>query len=167
MSTGWKVLAAVGGVLILVALLVAVFALGARFGEARFYREGLPGVPPPAARVFLAAHGILGTVEQVDLQARMIDVRNERGAHALVLVGDDTLLEQRGRPIDLAQVKAGDWIVVIGTPDVAGQITARAVRMLGGRDARPAPLWSGLARCAYRVYRFFDLLRGLSWRRGS
>jgi len=158
-NAGWRVLAIVAGVLAIAALLAGTFALGVRVGGAQAYRAGFHDMfppPPPPTIAWLAGHSILGTVEQVDLQAGLITVRGEKGVYALVEVGDDTLLERRGQRIGLAQVSVGERIVAIGAPDDGGHIVARVVRMLDGRMGRPASLWAEMARGVYRIYYAMD-----------
>lgn len=156
MSAGWRVLATVAAVLAAAALLAGAFALGVRVGATQAYRAGyhevLPPPPPPTTRTWLAGHGILGTVEQVDLQTRLITVRSERGEYALVQVGEGTLLERWGQTVDLTKVKAGERIVAIGAPDREGRVVARVVRLLDvPGKTRPLSLWAWLARGIQRI----------------
>lgn len=165
MSTGWKIVIVVAGALTAAALLVGAFVLGMRFGGAHPFRAAIFGVgeaPSLSASASPAGHGLFGTVEGVDLTARAIEVRSEQGARIVVSIGDDTFLDRRGQPIDLAMVRPGDLIVAIGAPVEAGRIAARAVRVLDTRPGAHAPLWSAVARGVYRIYRSIALvLRGL------
>lgn len=171
MSTAWKIVTLIAAVLALATLLVGAFALGARVGGAHTYRAGSPGLLHPSflpAPIGFADHGVFGTVEEVDLAAGTIAVRNDEGTRVLVQVGSDTLLEWRGGKVDLAGVKVGQRVVAIGAPNQEGCIVARAVRVLGAGPGRPVPLWSALARGIYRIYRSIDLaLSGLLGRKGS
>lgn len=173
MSAGWRVLATVAAVLAAAALLAGAFALGVRVGAAQAYRAGyhdvLPPPPPPSTRTWLSGHGILGTVEQVDLNTRLITVRSERGVYSLVQVGEGTLLERWGQTVDLAKVRPGERIVVIGAPDDQGHVVARVVRLLDvPGKTRPLPLWAWLARGIQRIYDAIErALQGALGRMGS
>jgi len=166
-----RILALVGGLIIVMALVVGAFCLGLRVGEMRSASfqggdvpgrlSGLAGTPPPPP--WLAGHGILGRVESVDSQGRVLSVLNEDGARCLVLAGEDAVVERDHQRIYISQIKVGERIVIIGRPAGQGRIIARAVRVLGNYE--PNSPWAMLANLVYRIYRAINLPWRWLWRR--
>jgi hypothetical protein len=107
----------------------------------------------------------VGTVEEIDLQARVIVVRGRGGQQRLLLLDDDTILERGRESIDLVEIRASEHLVAIGTPDGQGGVSARAVRVWS--KGAPGAFWTAILRLVCQVGRFVYLvLRWLFWRAG-
>lgn len=74
-------------------------------------------------------HGAVGAIQTIDLQTQTITLQLGDGTSQTVLVNKDTRIEKSGKRITLSDLKMGDRITVIGSPDKQGQITARWIRV--------------------------------------
>ena len=77
---------------------------------------------------FLGAHGAVGKILQINLPNIIVaDVQN---VEKTVLINDNTIIRKfrdEGKKDDLRE---GDMIAVIGSPDTTGVITAKLIRIL-------------------------------------
>jgi len=75
-------------------------------------------------------HGAVGSIQSIDSQTQAVTLHLRDGTTQLVLVNKDTRIEKGRTRITLSDLKAGDRVTVIGTPDNQGRITARWIRVL-------------------------------------
>jgi hypothetical protein len=137
------------------ALLVGIFSIGMAVGyrKARFSyawgenyhrnfggpREGFLGnIRDFGGGDFIEGHGAFGQIVKVDNQ--MIILKGRDNIERIILVKDDTSLERFRDSISLDDLKADDYIIVLGSPNDLGQIEAKFIRVM------PAPLASPSGR---------------------
>jgi hypothetical protein len=129
-------------ILVLIVILL-VFKLGMDIGfrKANFsykwgenYYRNFAGSAPrfPGNAVqhddFMDAHGVFGQVIKVDNPALVIKDRNN--IEKTVLTDENTTIRDLNQNIKLVDVKADEYVVVIGEPDDKGQIIAKLIRIL-------------------------------------
>lgn len=73
------------------------------------------------------SHGAFGQIISIDLPALVIKGRSE--AEKTVLVGTSTAVMSFRDKASVSDLKVGDAVVVIGTPDGQGRITASLIRI--------------------------------------
>jgi len=79
-------------------------------------------------RAELKGHGAFGEIVKVDDSSMVVKGRYE--AEKTVTLDKNTVIESDGGEIKVSDLKVGETVFVIGTPNEAGQITAKVVRML-------------------------------------
>jgi translation initiation factor IF-1 len=92
--------------------------------------ESLPGLRAfrfgPA---FLGgSHGAVGSITKID--GGTVTLRLRDGALQTIRVDGKTRIERNRRNATSANLNVGDQVVVIGSPDVQGSITARYMRVV-------------------------------------
>ncbi|MBI2640716.1 MAG: hypothetical protein HYW91_02435 [Candidatus Sungbacteria bacterium] len=81
---------------------------------------------------FMEAHGTFGSILKID--GLTIVISGKDGTEKTILANDNTVVRRFRDEIKLSDLKEGDYIVVIGSPNDAGQIEAKLIRVM------PAPL---------------------------
>lgn len=93
---------------------------------------------------FMSGHGEFGTIIKINGSEIMIKGRDNM--EKFVLVKNDTVVKSAKDDIKLSYLKLNDFIVVIGSPNDAGQIEAKIIRVLpllpGESSNVPMPLRS-------------------------
>lgn len=126
-----------------VIVLLLVFRLGVTIGyrKANFsYRWGenyrrVFGGPAPGtfglffrtSDGFMNPHGTSGTV--VKVENNTIVMKGSDNVEKTIVVGNNTTIRQSNQLLQLASLKSGDQIVVLGQPDNQGQIDALFIRV--------------------------------------
>lgn len=135
-----------------VAIFLLVLGLGmfigykkARFsyGWGEYYHENFGGPPPPPpfarggsmmglrrdlqGKDFLNAHGTSGSIMKIE--GKTIFVNDETNLEKTIITSDSTAIRKKSDVLKLADLKVGDKIVVIGSPDDKGQISAELIRV--------------------------------------
>jgi hypothetical protein len=129
-----------GGIIIL----FIVFGVGAmvghrqaaflgRFGD-NYYRNFYGG---PIGHPSFNMHGVAGEV--IDISSSSLSVKDFDGDEHSVAIFPDTAIREDNRMITMGDVRAGDMITVIGSPNGAGQIEARFVRVFEASSSMPLP----------------------------
>jgi hypothetical protein len=77
---------------------------------------------------FMNSNGISGSIIKIDGSAVIIKGRNN--IELTVQVNDKTVIRRGNESIKLSELKVDDNIVIIGSPDNAGQVEARLMRVL-------------------------------------
>lgn len=78
--------------------------------------------------VFQNPHGADGTVIKIEDHTLIINGRDQR--EKSVIIDDQTQIESFRPNADTASVRVGDHIVVIGDPNMQGQVVAKFIRIL-------------------------------------
>jgi len=137
---------------------VAVFSFGMFVGEqkARFssswgreYRGmfGRPPMGPGGPEGLFGGHGTVGVI--IDNKDDKLWLRSPENVEKVILISKKTYIVRQRQEIELRDIKNGDHVVVIGSPDNKGRIEARLVRVIDagtredpswGRNAEPPPL---------------------------
>ncbi len=97
-------------------------------------REGFFGnwqLPPPSD--FINSHGTFGQI--IEIKENTLVIKGEDDVEKIVLIKDDTTINRFREIIKVTDLKVDDFVVVIGSPNEAGQIEAKLIRVLP-----PAPL---------------------------
>ena len=91
-------------------------------------------------------HGSIGKIIKIELPT--ITTEDNDGTEKAVLIGSDTKIEKAREPLQPADLKTGDFVVVIGNPNDQGQIEAKLIRIMpfpelmgwpGADQNNPAP----------------------------
>jgi hypothetical protein len=88
-----------------------------------------------ATRAPFNMHGVAGEV--LDVATATISVRDPVGDEESVAVFPDTVIRGMDDMMQLGEVKAGEWITVIGAPTDSGQIGARFIRVFISSSSLP------------------------------
>jgi hypothetical protein len=139
---------AIIGLAVFFAMLV-IFGTGIFVGEmkARFsYRwaenyhrnfGGPPGgfmgnlrMPPPPDNEFVESHGIFGQIIKIGDSDFVI--KGQDNAEKVVVINKDTAINSGKKTITKADLRVGEQVVVIGSPNSQGQIDAKLIRVFGG-----------------------------------
>ena len=142
-------------VLFSLALLVGVFGLGIAVGyhKARFsyawgenYHRNFGGPRGGffrnfSGRDFIDAHGTFGQIVKIDLstnlgQVATLVIKGQDNVEKIVLIKDDTSIRRFRDAIKPSDLKADDYVVVIGEPNNEGQIAAKFIRLLPASSSR-------------------------------
>lgn len=76
---------------------------------------------------FFGAHGLFGEIIKLDKEE--IIIKNNREGEVGVLVNERTTIFQGRTEIKPENLKIGDWVVVIGSPNDQGKIEAKFIRV--------------------------------------
>jgi preprotein translocase subunit YajC len=94
----------------------------------RFGRLDGRGTTQFIFRPFNGAHGAVGTIQNIEGQTITMQLRD--GTTQGILVDSQTRIERNRQNSLLGNLKAGDQVLVIGSPNAQGQITARWIRVV-------------------------------------
>jgi hypothetical protein len=86
----------------------------------------MPVQPPPGA---FNPHGLDGTILSVGKNGLVI--KDEDSNEQPVLISPQTVIRQNLKNLQPADLKTGQEIVIIGEPNLQGQINAKLIRILG------------------------------------
>lgn len=95
------------------------------FGEDKNRYPSLPGMP---MNRFPSVNGITGKIITMNLPA--IVVAGNDGVERVVMLDGGSSVRRLREEIGQSELKAGDTIVVIGSPDESGRIQAKLVRLI-------------------------------------
>jgi len=79
-------------------------------------------------RYFMNAHGVVGKIIKIDSQS--IIVTGSDNVEKVVVTDDDTIIRHLRDSLAFADLKVGQNIVIIGSPDDKGQIVAKLIRLM-------------------------------------
>jgi hypothetical protein len=128
------------------AALIGAGILGTVFGAGFFVgrwsaRANLPGASPLSRTIMPSGgHGAIGRIMQIE--GPILTLQTRDGATQAILIENKTRIE-RGtvRPVKLTprDLKVGDQIIVVGTPNAQRQIRANVIRVLVAPPLTPTP----------------------------
>ncbi len=81
-------------------------------------------------RDFRNAHGLAGTI--ISIMDNNIIVKDKDGKENTVAVTDKTLIKSRRDNLKLSDLKTDDQVVVMGSPDENGVVSASLIRVFNG-----------------------------------
>jgi hypothetical protein len=87
--------------------------------------------------LFSGAHGATGVIEEI--QDKSLAVRLRDGTTQVILIDNSTRVERNLKKAGLGDLKVGDRIVVVGTPDPQGRLKARLIRVIDLKTPPPTP----------------------------
>ncbi|HAS80533.1 MAG: hypothetical protein UR25_C0001G0139 [Candidatus Nomurabacteria bacterium GW2011_GWE1_32_28] len=77
---------------------------------------------------FPNAHGAIGKIIKIELPT--IIVQDKDNIEKVVLIKDDTQIQEKREDMSVNNLKIDDFIVVIGNPNEQGQIEAKLIRIM-------------------------------------
>jgi hypothetical protein len=80
------------------------------------------------AKEYINAHGIYGTILSVN--GTIIIIKGQDAVEKTVLISEKTTVRNSDTLLKAADLKAGDLIVVIGSPDDQGRVKADFIRII-------------------------------------
>ena len=86
----------------------------------------------PVSDNFPNASGAIGKIIKITLPTIIVEDRNN--TEKVILINDDTQIQEMREMITINNLKLNDFVVVIGSPDAQGQIEAKLIRIM------PAPI---------------------------
>lgn len=81
-----------------------------------------------AGRDFTESHGTFGQIIKIDGSSLVVESRDN--IEKVIIVNDNTDIRSGRSAIKLGDLKANDYITVIGEPDDKGQIVAKFIRVM-------------------------------------
>ena len=130
--------------ILIVALLIFSVGVSVGFHRASFGKnwgdnyERNFGMRPMGMHVFNNednfpnAHGAIGKIIKIELPT--IIVQDKDKTEKVILIKDDTKIQEMRENITSADLKIDDFVIVIGSPDDKGQIEAKFIRIMPAPD---------------------------------
>jgi hypothetical protein len=131
-----RILIGIGTVIVVLLVFSAGMAVGfhkASFGHAweENYERNF-GMNPSRSMFgrdnFPNAHGAIGKIIKVELPT--IIVQDKNNTEKVVLIKDDTQIQEMMRNIKSSDLSINDYVVIIGSPNNQGQIEAKFIRVM-------------------------------------
>ena len=77
---------------------------------------------------FIEAHGTFGQIIKIDGATLVVKGRGD--VEKVVLITESTVIKRGRESISISDLRADDYIVTIGSPNSAGEIQAKLIRIL-------------------------------------
>lgn len=90
-------------------------------------RRGFRGIGMPGEN-FSTAHGALGKIIKIDLPKVVIEDRDS--IEKIIDVNNNTIIRRFQESLQPQDLKLGDTVLVVGSPDENAEIDARLIRLL-------------------------------------
>ncbi len=103
---------------------------GPRDGFLGDWRSG-----PLSSGDFIEGHGVFGEIVQIDNTGFVIKGRGD--VEKVIIITQDTIIQKAKKAVKKEELKIGNQIVVIGSPNEEGQTEAKLIRIFNGEDAKP------------------------------
>ncbi len=81
-----------------------------------------------AGRDFIDSHGVIGQIIKIELPTLVID--GKKDAEKIIMLKNDTVIKRDRDTISPNDLKVDDQIIIIGSPNEAGQIEAKLIRVM-------------------------------------
>ena len=105
-------------------------------------REGFfgnwQGIPPFPGE-FIEGHGTFGEI--IKINDSDLVIKGQGDLEKIIVLKEDTILEKGRATIKKEDLKVGDQVVIIGSPNEQGQIEAKLIRIFNGQDIKTPPLF--------------------------
>jgi hypothetical protein len=85
---------------------------------------------------FTSSYGVTGTIVKINLPTIIVEGADK--VEKVVVLNDKTIIREFRNDVKASDLKAGDPIIVIGSPDSSAQIEAKLIRVM----PTGAPGWS-------------------------
>jgi len=85
---------------------------------------------------FMNAHGVSGTIIKLDGDTFVL--KGTDGLEKIIFLTDKTIINRFKETIKVTDLKVDDNLVVIGSPNDAGQIEAKLIRVMPAPPVKPA-----------------------------
>lgn len=86
---------------------------------------------------FIEAHGAFGEIIEVKNTEFVIKGRGD--VEKVILITDKTIIQEGREKVKKEDLKAGNWVVVIGSPNEEGKIEAKMIRIFDGKEGIEKP----------------------------
>lgn len=93
---------------------------------------------PPFPGDFIESHGDFGEIIKINDSDFVIKGRAD--IEKIIVIKEDTMIEKGRITLKKDDLKVGDMIVVIGSPNEQGQIEAKLIRVFEGEGAKNQPI---------------------------
>jgi len=90
-------------------------------------RAGFFGFKPPLPGDFIESHGTFGEI--IKIEGNTLIVKGRENIEKIVLLTEKTIIKSGLRDIKISDLKIGDMVVIIGSPNEQGQIEAKLIRV--------------------------------------
>ncbi|PIR01917.1 MAG: hypothetical protein CO031_00335 [Candidatus Nealsonbacteria bacterium CG_4_9_14_0_2_um_filter_37_38] len=100
-----------------------------------FFGDWRMPLPPPGD--FIEGHGTFGEIIQINDFDFVIKGKGD--LEKIIVIKENTILEKGRTTIKKDDLKVGDQVVVIGSPNEQGQIEAKLIRIFNGEDIKNPP----------------------------
>ncbi len=148
----WVIIGTIGFIIIVLVFSVGMFVGGmkARFSYrwAESYHKNFAGPgggffgdwrqPPPFPGDFIEGHGTFGEIIKIDSSDFVVKGRDD--VEKIIIITEDTVIEIGRKTTKKDELRVGDYIVVIGSPNEEGQIEAKLIRVLPNPQSLLVPL---------------------------
>jgi len=146
----WIIIGLAGFVVIVLIFGAGIFVGGtkARFSYrwAESYHKNFAGpqggffgdwrtLPPPGD--FIEGHGTFGEI--IKINDSDLIVKGQGDVEKVILITKDTAIEIGRDTLKKEELKVGDQVVIIGSPNEQGQIEAKLIRIFDGEGVRNLP----------------------------
>jgi hypothetical protein len=142
----WIIVGLAGFVVVFLIFGVGMFVGGmkARFSYrwAESYHKNFAGpqggffgnwrAPLPLPGDFIEGHGTFGEIIKINDSDLVVKGRSD--VEKIILITKDTIIEKGKDTIKKEELKVGDQIVIIGSPNEEGQIEAKLIRVFSGEE---------------------------------
>ncbi len=77
---------------------------------------------------FIEGHGVFGKIIELNDSGFVIfDIKKKEDTEKMIVINEDTIIK-KGKEITKDELKVGDQVVIIGSPNEEGQIEAKLIR---------------------------------------
>lgn len=94
-------------------------------------------MPLPRPGDFIEGHGVFGEI--IKINDSDILVKGQGDVEKIIVIAEDTAIKIGRKTVKKDELKIGDKIVIIGSPDEQGQIEAKFIRIFDGEDVKALP----------------------------
>jgi len=93
--------------------------------------------PPPPGE-FIEGHGTFGEIIKINNSDFVI--KGQNNVEKIILIKEDTIIEKGRETVKKDELKVGNYIVVIGSPNEQGQIEAKLIRVFNEEGMKGLPM---------------------------
>jgi len=94
---------------------------------------------PPLPGDFIEGHGAFGKI--IEMQENEFVIKGRGDVEKVILIDDRTIIQKEREEIKKEDLKVGNFVVVIGSPDEKGKIEAKMIRIFNGELEKPPILF--------------------------
>ena len=88
---------------------------------------------------FIKAHGTFGEI--IEMKENEFVIKGRKDVEKVILITDKTVIQKGREKVKKEDLKVGNFVVVIGSPNEEGKIEAKMIRIFNGElEKSPMPL---------------------------
>lgn len=84
---------------------------------------------------FMEAHGNFGEI--IEIKENELVIKKDDDLEKVILINNQTIIQKGKQELKKEDLKVGNWIVVIGSPNEEGKIEAKLIRVFNGELMTP------------------------------